>query len=120
MRPDLLILDEAQRIKNWRTKIASAVKQIGSRYAFVLTGTPLENRLEDLYSLLQVIDPRVLGPLWRYMVDFHITDDRGKVLGYRNLSGLRPTIGAGDAAARPQSSGAISCRSALSLASMCR
>ena len=89
LRPDLLILDEAQRIKNWRTKIAGAVKQIGSRYAFVLTGTPLENRLEDLYSLLQVVDPRVLGPLWRYMVDFHITDERGKVLGYRNLSELR-------------------------------
>ncbi len=89
LRPDLLILDEAQRIKNWRTKLASAVKHIGSRYAFVLTGTPLENRLEDLYSLLQVIDPRVLGPLWRYLVDFHITDERGKVLGYRNLSELR-------------------------------
>ncbi|WP_200330664.1 DEAD/DEAH box helicase [Thiocystis violacea] len=91
--PDLLILDEAQRIKNWRTKIASAVKRIASRYAFVLTGTPLENRLEDLYSLMQVIDPRVLGPLWRYMVDFHITDERGKVLGYRNLSELRRRLG---------------------------
>lgn len=89
LRPDLLILDEAQRIKNWRTKIASTIKRIGSRYAFVLTGTPLENRLEDLYSLMQVIDPRVLGPLWRYLVDFHITDERGKVLGYRNLSELR-------------------------------
>ncbi|EIC19666.1 DEAD/DEAH box helicase [Thiorhodovibrio frisius] len=89
LRPDLLILDEAQRIKNWRTKIASAVKRVGSRYAFVLTGTPLENRLEDLYSLMQAIDARVLGPLWRYMVDFHITDERGKVLGYRNLSELR-------------------------------
>lgn len=89
LRPDLLVLDEAQRIKNWRTKIASTIKRIGSRYAFVLTGTPLENRLEDLYSLLQVIDPRVLGPLWRYLVDFHITDERGKVLGYRNLSELR-------------------------------
>jgi len=87
--PDLVILDEAQRIKNWRTRIASAVKQIPSRYAFVLTGTPLENRLEDLYSLMQVVDPRVLGPLWRYLVDFHITDERGKVLGYRNLSELR-------------------------------
>ncbi|NEX21984.1 DEAD/DEAH box helicase [Thiorhodococcus mannitoliphagus] len=87
--PDLLILDEAQRIKNWRTKIANAVKRIQSRYAFVLTGTPLENRLEDLYSLMQVVDARVLGPLWRYMVDFHITDERGKVLGYRNLSELR-------------------------------
>ncbi len=89
LRPDLLILDEAQRIKNWRTKIASAVKRVQSRYAFVLTDTPLENRLEDLYSLMQVIDSRVLGPLWRYLVDFHVTDDRGKVLGYRNLSELR-------------------------------
>ncbi|MCG6941770.1 MAG: DEAD/DEAH box helicase [Thiohalocapsa sp.] len=89
LAPDLLILDEAQRIKNWRTKIATAIKRIPSRYAFVLSGTPLENRLEDLYSLMQVVDPRVLGPLWRYLVDFHITDERGKVLGYRNLSELR-------------------------------
>ncbi|CAK0781701.1 Helicase [Gammaproteobacteria bacterium] len=89
LRPDLLILDEAQRIKNWRIKLAAAVKLITSRYAFVLSGTPLENRLEDLYSLMQVVDPQVLGPLWRYRVDFHITDDKGKVLGYRNLSELR-------------------------------
>ena len=89
LQPDLLILDEAQRIKNWRTKIASAVKLIPTRYAFVLTGTPLENRLEDLYSLMQVVDGRILGPLWRYRVDFHVTNERGKVLGYRNLSELR-------------------------------
>ena len=92
LKPDLLILDEAQRIKNWQTKIASTVKLIPSRYAFVLTGTPLENRLEDLYSLLQVVDPRVLGPLWRYLGDFHITDERDKVIGYRNLSELRRRI----------------------------
>lgn len=92
LAPDLLILDEAQRIKNWRTKIASSIKLIHSRYAFVLTGTPLENRLEDLYSLMQVVDPHVLGPLWRYLADFHISDDKGKVLGYRNLSELRRLI----------------------------
>ena len=90
--PDLIIMDEAQRIKNWRTKIATAVKLIPSRFAFVLTGTPLENRLEDLYSLMQVVDSKVLGPLWRYMVDFHVTDERGKVLGYRNLSLLRQRL----------------------------
>ncbi|MCB1874562.1 MAG: DEAD/DEAH box helicase [Chromatiales bacterium] len=91
-RPDLIVLDEAQRIKNWRTKLATAIKRLESRYAFVLTGTPLENRLEDLYSLMQVVDQRVLGPLWRYMADFHVTDDRGKVLGYRNLSVLRQRL----------------------------
>ncbi len=89
---DLIIMDEAQRIKNWRTKIANAVKLIHCRYAFVLSGTPLENRLEDLYSLMQVVDARILGPLWRYMVDFHVTDERGKVLGYRNLTMLRKRI----------------------------
>ena len=90
--PDLLILDEAQRIKNWRTQIATAVKRINSQYAFVLSGTPLENRLEDLYSLMQVVDQRLLGPLWRYLADFHIRDDKGKVLGYRNLAELRQRI----------------------------
>ena len=89
LHPDLLILDEAQRIKNWRTKIASTIKQVSSRYAFVLSGTPLENRLEDLFSLMQVVDAAVLGPLWRYLMDFHLTDGKGKVLGYRNLSELR-------------------------------
>lgn len=92
VRPDLLILDEAQRIKNWRTKIASTIKLMTTRYVFVLTGTPMENRLEDLYSLMQVINPDVLGPLWRYMIDYHVTDERGKVLGYRNLSKLRQRI----------------------------
>lgn len=89
LMPDLLVLDEAQRIKNWRTKTATAVKRLTSRYAFVLSGTPLENRLEDLYSVMQVVDSRVLGPLWRYMLEFHVTDERGKTLGYRNLSELR-------------------------------
>jgi SNF2 family DNA or RNA helicase len=92
LKPDLLILDEAQRIKNWRTKIASTIKLISSRYVFVLTGTPLENRIEDLYSLLQVVDARVLGPLWRCLLDFHVTDESGKVIGYRNLSELRQRI----------------------------
>ncbi len=86
---DVLVLDEAQRIRNWKTKTAAAVKRLQSRYAFVLTGTPLENRLVDLYSVMQVVEPRALGPLWRFMVDFHITDERGKALGYRNLSELR-------------------------------
>jgi len=90
--PDLIILDEAQRIKNWRTKLASTIKQISSKYAFVLSGTPLENRLEDLYSLMQVVDQQILGPLWRYLNDFHIRDEKGKVLGYRNLSELRRRI----------------------------
>ena len=89
LAPDVLVLDEAQRIKNWRTRTADLVKRLRTRFAYVLTGTPLENRLEDLYSLMQVVDPRILGPLWRFHADFHVLDDRGHVLGYRNLGELR-------------------------------
>lgn len=89
LAPDLLILDEAQRIKNWKTKTAASIKALETRYAFVLSGTPLENRLEDLYSVMQVVDPRVLGPLWHFLPHYHVMDERGKVVAYRNLSALR-------------------------------
>ena len=61
------------------------MKRIPSRYAFVLTGTPLENRLDDLYSLMQVVDPHLFGPLWRFNEDFTELDERGRVVGYKNL-----------------------------------
>ena len=90
---DLVILDEAQRIKNWRTKTAQMVKRLRSRYAFVLTGTPLENRIDELYSIFQFLDPRILGPLWHFNDRFYQLEKgaRGgyKVLGYQNLDELR-------------------------------
>ncbi len=89
LRPDLLVLDEAQRIKNWRTRTADAVKSLRTPYAFVLTGTPLENRLEDLYSLMQVVDPHVLGPLWQFALTFQVLGPKGEVLASRNLTELR-------------------------------
>lgn len=55
-KPDLIILDEAQRIKNWKTRTAKSIKQLQSPYAIVLTGTPLENRLEELHSIVSFID----------------------------------------------------------------
>ena len=55
--PDVVVLDEAQRIKNWNTKTAQAIKRLQSRYAFVLTGTPIENRIDELYSLMDFLEP---------------------------------------------------------------
>ena len=83
---DLMILDEAQRIKNWKTKLAQGTKKIKSVYAIVLTGTPLENKLEDLYSIMQVVDPFKLGPYYRFLNHHQITDEFGKVVGYQNLN----------------------------------
>ena len=55
LQPDIVVLDEAQRIKNWASKTARSVKLLRSRFAFVLTGTPLENRIDELYSLVDFL-----------------------------------------------------------------
>jgi hypothetical protein len=86
--PDVIILDEAQRIKNWQTKTANAVKLLKSRYAFVLTGTPLENRIDDIYSVIQFLDPHFFGPLFRFNRQFYRLDEDGKPVGYKNLDEL--------------------------------
>ena len=88
LMPDIIILDEAQRIKNWQTKTANAVKHLNSRFAFVLTGTPIENRIDEIYSIVQFLDPSLFGPLFRFNRDFYQLDERGRAVGYRNLDEL--------------------------------
>jgi len=89
-KPDIIILDEAQRIKNFNTKTADAVKRLPRKHAMVLTGTPLENKLEDVYSIVQFLDPDLLPPLWAFAADHFMLDrkKKGKIIGYRNLDKL--------------------------------
>jgi SNF2 family DNA or RNA helicase len=88
LKPDVVILDEAQRIKNWQTKTARQVKSLRSPFAFVLTGTPLENRIDETYSIVQYLDPEIFGPLFRFNRDFYELDHRGRPVGYRNLDAM--------------------------------
>ncbi|HUY89851.1 MAG TPA: SNF2-related protein [Pirellulales bacterium] len=89
---DLIILDEGQRIKNWAAKTSNVIKSLKSRFALVLSGTPLENRLDELYSVVQFIDDRRLGPGFRFFNKHRMVDEKGKVLGYKNLGELRETL----------------------------
>jgi superfamily II DNA or RNA helicase len=90
--PDVVIVDEAQRIKNWNTVAARALKRIESTYAIVLTGTPLENRLEELVSIVQYVDRHRLGPTWRLRHAHQSTDEAGRVIGYKDLDTLGRTL----------------------------
>ncbi len=92
LRPDIVILDEAQRIKNWASQTARAIKRLESRYAFVLTGTPIENRIDELYSIVEFLDPRLFGALFRFNREYYTFDERGKPEGYRNLDRLREKV----------------------------
>jgi SNF2 family DNA or RNA helicase len=90
---DFVILDEAQRIKNWKTKVSKSVKRLNSNYTVVLTGTPLENRLEELYSIMQFIDVYQLGPLYQFVERYQLKDpETGKVIGYQHLHEIKLTL----------------------------
>jgi SNF2 family DNA or RNA helicase len=91
-RPDVVILDEAQRIKNWEAKTSRAVKKLRSRYALVLTGTPLENKLEELYSITQFVDDRRLGPAFEFLHDHRVLDANNTITGYKNLDKIREKL----------------------------
>lgn len=89
---DLIILDEAQRIKNWEASTTRVVKSPKSRFALALTGTPLENRLEELYTVATFVDEHRLGPAFRFLNRHRQTDDKGHVLGYKGMAELRERL----------------------------
>jgi hypothetical protein len=86
---DLIILDEGQRIKNWESKTSNVIRQLESPFRLVLSGTPLENRLGELFTVTRFVDEELLGPAYRFFNQHHVVDERGKTLGYRQLDTLR-------------------------------
>ncbi len=89
---DLIILDEGQRIKNLAAKTTQVIKSLKSRFALILSGTPLENKLDDLYSVMEFIDDRRLGPQFHFQNRHQVLDERGKLIGYKDLTHLRESI----------------------------
>jgi len=60
------ILDEAQHIKNPQSATAAAAKRLRSKKRLALTGTPIENRLSEIWSIFDFVSPGLLGPLDRF------------------------------------------------------
>ena len=91
---DFLILDEAQRIKNFETKTASAIKRLQVKHTLVITGTPIENRLIDIFSIVSTIDPYFFGPLWEFSYQHCLFDSEriNKINGYYNLQSLNESL----------------------------
>ncbi|MCF8224781.1 MAG: DEAD/DEAH box helicase [Bacteroidales bacterium] len=92
LKTGLIIVDEAQRIKNWKTQTAQVVKKIRTEYAIVTTGTPLENRIDELHSIVEFLDMYKLGPLFRFLHNHQVLDEYGKMSGYRNLRTIKKTL----------------------------
>lgn len=81
---DLAVVDEAQSIKNPKSQVAQACKALKARYRFAMTGTPIENSLQDLFSILDFTSPGLL--------DFPGLQDFGEESRGRIAQALRPVI----------------------------
>lgn len=88
LQTDMLIMDEVQRLKNWNTQISRAARKIEADYSVILSGTPLENKLDELYSIVEFVDNFRLAPYYLFKDKHIITDETGKVLGYKNLNDI--------------------------------
>jgi superfamily II DNA or RNA helicase len=91
---DTVILDEAQHIKNRQTQNAQAVKNIRSRHRLVLTGTPLENSVLDLWSIFDFLMPGYLGaaPDFRERYELPIVRERCPAAQNRLARRLQPFL----------------------------
>ena len=67
-------------------------RYIDSPYAIVLTGTPLENKLEELISIVQFVDQHRLGPTWKLLHEHQVKDEAGRVTGYTGLEKIGQTL----------------------------
>jgi superfamily II DNA or RNA helicase len=91
---DTVVLDEAQHIKNRQTQNAQAVKAIRSDHRLVLTGTPLENSVLDLWSIFDFLMPGYLGTAqdFRERYEQPITRDKDAGAQLRLARRLRPFL----------------------------
>ena len=67
-----VVLDEAQNIKNSETKQARAVRSLGAKYRLALTGTPVENNVGDLWSIMEFLNPGFLGTREEFQRKFFV------------------------------------------------
>jgi len=89
LRLDYAILDEAQNIKNPISATAQAAKELKAARRLALTGTPIENRLSEIWSIFEFVSPGLLGPLAKFEERFARPIDQGDS---KQAARLRATI----------------------------
>lgn len=94
IRFEAMVIDEATMIKSPRAKRSRLLKKLGKKcqYRFALTGQPIENKPEELFSIMEFVDPNVLGKFDMFDKTFIVRDKFGRPTRYRNLNLLNKSM----------------------------
>ena len=85
IKPDLISLDEATAIKSFEAERSKKVKAWQADFRYALTGTPVDNRPEELYSIMEWVSPGELGAARTFDKSYVVRGDYGRVKRYKNL-----------------------------------
>jgi SNF2 family DNA or RNA helicase len=86
---DLIAADEATVVSNPDAKTTQHLKKLKAHRKIPMTGTPLSNKIQDIWSLVDWVDPGRLGSYFMFEKTYCTTDRYGNINGYRNLSQLK-------------------------------
>ena len=93
---DTIVADEAHRMGNTSTQTYKALSKLKSKYLFCLTGTPMQNRPNEIFALMQWVDKDVLGGVTKFRKKHVVIGEKfgrkWQELGYKNLDDLRQNI----------------------------
>jgi len=94
LRFEAMVIDEATMIKSPKAKRSRMIKKLGKKchYRFALTGQPIENKPEELFSIMEFVDDTVLGKFDTFDRTFIVRDSYGKATKYRNLNLLNKSL----------------------------
>lgn len=85
----MVIADEATRISNPRSKTAKALKNLATIRKVALTGTPLSNRPQEVWSIVDWVQPGYLGDYWHFINRYCVKNEWGSIVSYMNLDELK-------------------------------
>ena len=85
---ECVVIDEATAIKGFKAQRSQRVKQLDPEFAIALTGTPVENRPEEVYSIMEFVCPGYLGTFWSFDKKYIVRNHFGAVKKYINLDVL--------------------------------
>ena len=93
---DVVALDEGHRIRNWKSMTSKAIYKLNSPFKWAATGTPMQNKPEELFNIFGWVNPEILGDWWKFRGRYMIIGEKFKqpnmVLGYKNLGELHRRI----------------------------
>ena len=89
---DLIIADEATKISNPFAKQSKAIKKLRAKKKIAMTGTPISNRANDLFNILDFLNPGCMGNYFSFIEHYCVKNQWGGIWGYKNMDELKTKL----------------------------